>query len=180
MKSIMVDIETLGTRPGSAIISIGMVAFDGSAITASQGWALDSADWIGDIDPSTVKWWTEQSQAAREYSFNGKLRAMDIVHQISDFVNRYGSDECWANDPDFDVVLLKSWWHKLSERSMLPGRFPIAYRTCRSYRTICAEARRLGISIPAYSGTAHNPVDDAANQARVVMAIRKNLGVVTA
>lgn len=183
MKSLMVDIETLGTEPGSAIISIGVCAFSqDQGIIASDGWAISEKDWHGAIDPKTVKWWMNQNEAARNYSFGGTLSSMIVAQQFRDFVEKWGGDELWANDPDFDVVLLKQWWMRVEQHHKFNlGNFPggpLRHRLPRSYRTIVAEARRLGISFEnAYSmaSVAHNPVDDACNQARVVVAIRNHL-----
>jgi len=65
---IMVDIETLGTDPGAAIVSIGAVRFSttndaAGAIEAEffESVALESCDAYGlDIDGSTVEWWLGQ------------------------------------------------------------------------------------------------------------------------
>lgn len=183
MKSLMVDIETLGTEPGSTIISVGICAFDqDEGIIASDGWAIRAADWHGNIDPRTVQWWSKQNEAAREYSFNGQYTSLQVAQALKGFMEQYGGDELWANDPDFDVVLLKQWWTRVeAHHKFTLGNFPggpTRHRLGRSFRTIVAEARRLGIFFEdAYSiaSVAHNPVDDACNQARVVIAIRNHL-----
>lgn len=178
MKSVMVDIETLSTMKDAAVISIGICAFnEDKGVIASAGWALDARDWTGNIDPSTIKWWTKQNEAARDFSFNGVERATSVAVGLKDFIRQWGGgeaeDETWANDPDFDLVILQSWWKRIAAI----GPFPFHYRSARSCRTIWAEAKRLGIYYdPAAMHTvAHNPVDDACNQARAVIAVRKNL-----
>lgn len=183
MKSLMTDVETLGTEPGSAIISIGICAFDqDQGIIASQGWAIRPSDWHGNIDPKTVQWWSKQNEAARDYSFNGTCPSLLAAQELFVFMNNYGGDELWANDPDFDVVLLKQWWLRVEHHhKFVLGNFPggpLRHRLPRSYRTIVAEGKRLGIPYDhAYNAAsvAHNPVDDACNQARVVIAIRNHL-----
>lgn len=187
MKSLMTDVETLGTEPGSAIISIGICAFNqDEGIIASDGWAIRACDWHGGIDPKTVQWWSKQNEAAREYSFNGAISCLQAALNLKAFMDTYGGDELWANDPDFDVVLLKQWWTRTEQHSKLTlGNFPggpLRHRLPRSYRTMVAEAKRLGISYDsAYSpsSVAHNPIDDACNQARVIIAIRNHLTAAT-
>jgi 3' exoribonuclease, RNase T-like len=178
----MLDLETLGTAKDSAVISIGLAAFsEAKGIIASAGWALDSRDWHGVIDPSTVKWWSKQNEAAREYSFNGTTRSLQAALEIRQFVINHGGaqgeDEVWANDPDFDVVILQSWWKRVAEMYPQVGPFPMHYRAARSCRTIWAEAKRLGIYFDGAAAhtVAHNPIDDACNQARAVIQVRKNL-----
>jgi 3' exoribonuclease, RNase T-like len=178
MKSVMLDIETLGTAKDSAVISIGICAFnEEKGVIASDGWAIRSLDWHGVIDPSTVKWWSQQNEAAREYSFNGTTPDHVAASLIKQFVMTHGGseseDEVWANDPDFDVVILQSWWKRVPGA----GKFPFHYRAARSCRTIWAEAKRLGIYYDGAAAhtVAHNPIDDACNQARAVIQVRKNL-----
>jgi 3' exoribonuclease, RNase T-like len=180
MKSIMLDLETLGTGVNATVISVGVVAFDpDEGVIASAGWAIRSEDWHGEMDASTVKWWMKQNEAAQAYSFSGTWTAEDVAVRFADFRSIWGGDECWANDPDFDVVLLKTWWARTQARSKLTlPRFPIKYNEGRSVRTMRAEANRLGIStdhVYSPSSVAHNPIDDAANQARLVNFIRNQL-----
>lgn len=185
MKSLMTDTETLDTGPNAAVISIGIAAFDqDQGIIASEGWAINPIDWHGDVNPQTVVWWSKQNECAREYSFNGKTSALQAALGLKQFVATYGSTdaecEIWANDPDFDVVILRSWWKRVAAQPHGTGigPFPFHYRSPRSCRTMFAEAKRLGIFYGgawANGSVAHNPVDDACNQARAVIQIRNNL-----
>ncbi len=181
MKSIMVDIETLGTSSNACVISVGVVAFDpDKGVLASDGWAIRHEDWHGEMDASTIKWWMKQNEAARNFSFEGTWPAFDVAQKFAQFHSAWGGDECWANDPDFDVVLLKNWWARVIAKAGFSavGRFPIKYNEGRSVRTMKGEAVRLGIvtdHIYKASSVAHNPVDDAANQARMVNYIRNHL-----
>jgi hypothetical protein len=171
----MVDIETLGTGNHAAVISVGIVAFDESSVLASDGWAIRSADWHGDIDPDTVRWWMQQESAARNFSSGGEYTATTVALKLAEFMGQHRPEEVWANDPSFDVVILKNWWKRCNTG---PLKFPIDFRSERSFRTIKAEARRLGIDMDqAYrmNATAHNPVDDAANQARAVILVRSRI-----
>lgn len=171
MISAMLDLETLSTRNDAAIISIGLVKFDANGVIDSAGWALDKSKITGHIDVGTVVWWMDQNEAARDFSFRGKEDPVAVSHQVAAFLK--GCDEVWANDPDFDHVILKSWWARL----LTPGPFPIHHRAARSFRTLMAEARACGIDTEAaYQHTvAHNPIDDAAAQARAVIMVRKAL-----
>ena len=67
---IMIDIETLGLKPGSIIISIGMVWFNpvSGAILGEQYIAVDAeaSERAGlTIGAGTFLWWMRQSDAAR-------------------------------------------------------------------------------------------------------------------
>lgn len=180
MKSVMVDIETLSTRHDAMIISIGLAAFDvEQGVYATHGICINHKEWFGHMDPSTVKWWMEQESTTREYSFEGKTSQMVAAAEFKNFVE--DADEIWANSPSFDLVILKNWWNGLYANtvpSWHPGKFPVIYRTERDCRTIFNEARRLGIDIDhawKMGSSAHNPVDDAANQARAIVEWRKHM-----
>lgn len=176
MKSVMIDIETLSARKDATVISFGVAAFDDAKVLETAGWALDFKHLLpGHVDPSTVKWWSEQSAPARAYSFGGGVQPLDAALGLITFLQRHGGDELWANDPTFDVVIMRNWWDELRKTTRL-GDFPSHYRQERSFRTISAEARRLGHSLDHAWKTdfvAHNPVDDAATQARAVILARK-------
>ena len=67
MKHVMVDLETLGTLPGCAIMSVGAVFFDESGLgdefcmVARQ----DNYTQAGlAIDADTASWWAQQSPEA--------------------------------------------------------------------------------------------------------------------
>lgn len=176
MISAMLDLETLSTRNDAAIISIGLVKFDANGVIDSQGWAFDLSKVTGHIDPGTVRWWMEQSDTARAFSFYGKEDPVGVSSAVAGFLK--GCDEVWANDPDFDHVILKSWWAGLhAAHGYRPGPFPIHHRAARSFRTLMAEARACSIDTEtAYQHVvAHNPIDDAAAQARAVIMVRKAL-----
>lgn len=187
MKSLMVDIESLSTGTQAAVISIGICAFDQDRkVYASEGWAIRAADWHGHIDPKTVKWWSEQNEAARNYSFNGTETSLNAALDLKAFMETHGGDELWANDPDFDVTILKHWWERVEHHhKFLLGNFPggpLRHRQPRSYRTLVAEAKRLGIPYEhtvSMTSVAHNPIDDACNQARVIVQIRNHITAAT-
>lgn len=171
MKSVMVDIETLGTGPDACVISVGFAEFENGQVTRTDGVAIRDSDWSGHIDPRTVKWWAEQSAEAREYSFNGKGTALEAAAMMQQYFQ--DADEVWANSPQFDLTILRGWWKRVHK-----GNFPAHYRTERDCRTVFNEARRLGIELDnAWLGTsvAHNPIDDAANQARAIIEWRKHM-----
>jgi len=153
---VMVDIETLGTDPGAAIVSIGAVRFDEHGIEAQffESVDIESAQAAGlTIDAETLAWWLEQSDDARAQLFGGnQLRA--CLRRLSEFI---GDRVVWACSPAFDVVLLEAAYRAVELSP--PWRF---YR-CRDYRSF----RETLSTWPdrEQAGTAHNALDDAAYQA---------------
>ncbi len=70
MQNVMIDLETLGTRPGSVILSIGAVEFDRDLGLGREFYVeLNQASSITaglTTDDATVDWWLDQEDAARD------------------------------------------------------------------------------------------------------------------
>lgn len=180
MNHAMIDLETLSTVSDAAIISIGIAIFNDEQTVDSAGWALAPGGQHGSLDPKTIGWWMEQCDAAREFSFNGKITSMTAAFEIKSMLAKHDVHEVWSKDPHFDHIILFNWWErvKLIENLNI-GDFPYHYRAPRSYRTLESECIRLGFDEKdwaQYNFVAHNPVDDAMAQARAVMEMRRLIG----
>ena len=193
MNHVMIDLETMSTRSDARVLSIGAAIFNDTEVVATEGWAINIADDIGGhVDWNTVKWWMEQDATAREFSWNGKLTNYTAAYSLKVFLAQHGiefgkesKNEVWSKDPHFDHVILENWWRRINDAAGRPGNlsvgeFPIGYSQPRAYRTLVWEANELGFE-EDHAGfyVAHNPVDDAAIQARTVIQARQFLrGVV--
>jgi 3' exoribonuclease, RNase T-like len=183
MNHAMIDLETMSTRSDARVLSVGVAIFNDTEVIATDGWAIDIADDIGGhVDWKTVKWWMEQDADARAFSWNGKLKNGTAAYNFKTFLAQHGIEfgkesksEVWSKDPHFDHVILENWWRRVNEVTLI-GDFPIGYRQPRAYRTLVWEANELGFE-EEHAGfyVAHNPVDDAAIQARVVIQARQFL-----
>lgn len=180
MTHAMIDLETLSTRYDAAVISIGVAIFNDSKTLDSAGWALAPESIHGHIDPKTVQWWTQQSEAAREFSFTGKYKSMTAGFELKTLLAKHDVKEVWSKDPHFDHVILTSWWDRVAEiEKFTLGEFPYHYRAPRSYRTLEAEVIRAGYDKDMweeFNYVAHNPVEDAMTQARAVIKMRQLIG----
>ena len=164
MNHLMIDIESLGTRPNAPILSIGAVLFDPN--TGKQGAtfyrAIDPANAFlhGVPDGDTFKWWMEQSDAARKAAVSGTSLLSDALSDLTKMPVVWKDVQVWANDPDFDVTILNYAYHKALGQ-LAPWRF---WNT-RSCRTIAEVA---GKRPPKPQGVHHNALDDAIHQAKWV------------
>jgi hypothetical protein len=169
--AVMIDIETWGTRPGSAIRSIGAVIFgerEGVQESFDLTFYVNVCRSLGTRDPETVAWWSRQSDdAQRGFESPPPIPEREALEALSSFCCGRGS--VWANDPDFDCVMLKSAYeaHGL--------KYPFAFWSHRSVRT----ARELGsVSrtkfVPAVQ---HHALDDAIAQAKSVQLVYSKLGI---
>jgi len=190
VNSAMLDLETLSLEPDAAVLSVGVAIFTETEVIDTIGWALDLAEVDGHIDMNTLKWWMHPDRdAARDASFKGTYHAATVGFELKTFLAKHDPKEYWANDPEFDLVVLKSWWKRQNARAAANSRrfslgdYPLGdggYKLSRSYRTIIAEAERLGFDVSSLKGSyvAHDPVEDAAAQARAVIAARQMIGQV--
>lgn len=157
---ISIDIETLGTKPGSVVLSVGAVAFDRDTGEMGKEFympiALSDAMAAGlTIDPATLQWWMDQRAEVREAAFQGLNVMTFVLGELSLFVQEICPEFLWAKPPSFDVVLLESAY--ASVRRAVPW----TYRQPRDCRTLF---HLTGAEQPAY-GMEHHALDDAKAQA---------------
>jgi len=171
MRDLMVDIETLGTKPGSVILSIGAVAFD--ALTGEIGEEFyasinpASATHAGlTIDAATVQWWMEQSEEARRSAFAGGRQIGGVLAEFSTYIRRASADRVWAKPPSFDLLLIESAFRACGMET------PWDYRSPRDCRTLFD---LTGTTQPSV-GIAHNALDDAKAQAMGVIEAYARFG----
>jgi exodeoxyribonuclease VIII len=178
---IMIDLETMGTRPNAPIIAIGAVAFDAGGIGTHSFYKnvdMQSAVTAGaTIDPSTVMWWMQQSDEARAALLAGD--PVDIVTALDAFGSWVGAvcggsdlvglmlDGMWGNGASFDNMLMSESYKRLGLNPPWPFWKDRCYRTVKSMFPKVPMAR---------SGTHHNALDDAITQAKHLIEISKAHG----
>lgn len=174
MTQLMLDIETLSIRSNAAVTSIGYAFFDQPRGVFANGlYSLRSEDWVGDIDPGTIKWWMLQSSNAKQATFDGMHVAKVVALELRGLIMEHKPQAVWASDPSFDIVILKNWW----DRFITGLPFPVSYKIERSCRTIFDLAKRYHIDYSeAWSGaTLHDAMSDATCQARAVQFVQNEL-----
>lgn len=167
MAHVMIDIETLGTRPGSVILSLGAQVFD--PMTGELG-----ASFYANVDPescralgltedaSTVKWWAEQSSAARSALEKDQQVLPDVLAGFCMWWAKVGGEFVWGHGANFDVTLMEAAFDAAMSEA------PWKFWNVRCCRTVLALANRR----PDRRTTevAHNALHDAQAQARAVAA----------
>jgi hypothetical protein len=179
MEHVMVDLETLGTRPGSVILSIGAAFFDPSAVGPAQ---LGSCFYqVIDVasscvaglrgDQETIAWWDKQDadvRVAYDEAFGGQgeplvktLEAFGawLVSQ-SELPDGAERVKLWGNGAAFDNALLASAYHACGLAA------PWKFFNDRCFRTLKDLGRTLrGVKEPPFQGVKHHALDDAVHQA---------------
>ena len=169
----MLDIETLGTAPGSVILSIGAVRFSegGLGDTFYTTIDIDSSQAAGlKISAPTLCWWLRQNTAALREITRGVHPLPNALKQFSDWLCAHPLAGIWGNGSDFDNALLASAYDAIG---VTP---PWSHKVNRCYRTIRAANRNLNhMATAKATGTAHHALDDAKNQALHLIAIWSNV-----
>lgn len=180
MKDCMTDLETLGTRAGCTILSIGAVMFDPETkmlgarfYVVINRYSCKQCGLFEDTD--TLKWWEEQSPSARKVltlsDSNSSEPLETALTSFKHFLSNHGAENVrvWGNGADFDNAILQSAWAACM-RTPLPWEF----WNNRCYRTLKGFLSRVKIT---RIGTHHNALDDAIDQAVHAMVIMEKLGL---
>jgi hypothetical protein len=169
---IMLDLETLGTRPGCIVLSIGAVAFDrhSGGIISEFYRVIDPESCIRaglTSDPQTIAWWVQQSDAARAIFATPRA---DIHHlggvagQFQSFAGELGNHvKVWSHGLTFDLPI----WEAASRAVLVD--VPWHHWNARDTRTVYDLTGFNPMSITR-EGTYHNALDDARHQVRCLVA----------
>jgi len=176
---VMVDLETLDTTPDAAVASIGAQAF------TVEGMCGDSVEWVVDlpeqdrlgrrIGAGTVRWWMQQSDAARAVFQAPTLAVADALAGFTRYVGDVAGDRktavLWGNGADFDLVILRSLY---DSAGIVP---PWEFYNNRCFRTLKNLMRKTyKATQPVPTGLVkHSAKDDARGQALVAAQLLRVL-----
>lgn len=161
---ISVDIETLGTKPGSVVLSIGAVPFNLERVS-SNGLIVAPSIMeqliVGlEADVNTLAWWGKQSPEARErVRQTPTVEPLKALLMLQDLVEECCTSDVrvWMKGPSFDGV------HLAALADAVGGELPWRYWQERCVRTICD-----GVTEPERGDVQHCAYDDALHQAKWV------------
>lgn len=174
---VMVDMETAGTGPDAAILSVGLVQFNpatGEQLSScSVKIDLRSAvEHGGVIEPGTMQWWAEQSDAARKVFDPEDANPFPAaMHAIQEWLDTVGLAYVWSNGAGFDCVVLRRALERAGHKA-----WPF-WMDC-DVRTMVMLGRQYGFDPKTdmpFEGTVHNALDDALHQVKYVSAIWRRL-----
>ncbi len=171
MKNVMLDLETLGTRAGCTVLSIGAVYFGPGGLGAEFYRVVQRASCKASAlqeDAATVAWWARQSGAAqqvlRDADDHEKSVALpQALLEFNSFLAQHGANVfVWGNGADFDNPILNAAYVAAKVK---PGW---GNWNGRCYRTLKGLVR--GPTLQRV-GTYHNALDDAKSQALHAVAL---------
>ena len=180
LQNIMVDLETLGTRADSVILSIGAVRFDldSEEMDNDAFYASISIDSNHDavqrhISEETMIWWLGRTPEAQRVFTEPKITLLAALEDFAlwtgmDPEDRYNNTRIWSNGADFDIPMLT---HAFDTNGIaVPWKF---YNT-GCFRTIKNMPKAKKVPKPV-NVLAHNALQDAVAQAKHLQAMWKVL-----
>ena len=176
MNHIMIDIETLGTKPGSVILSIAAVEFD--LCTGETGREFfrnirlqDSLNLGLKIDGNTLIWWMNNKAEALKLSTDNGEDLFTVLEDLYVFIRHRGANNVfvWGNSNRFDLGLLEAVYDKV------PGTpIPWDFHNERDVRTLVSFAPEIKDSWKKV-GVEHHGLSDCINQIGYCSAIWNHL-----
>lgn len=167
---VMIDLETMGTTPDCAIVSIGAVVFDPRYNVVTKNTFYREIDWDSQgrkIDPGTLQWWQDKHPKAKE-ALNGLDDLSEVLEQLADWLPRDAKP--WGNGSTFDISFLE---HAYRQHDMeIPWKF-WNVRDCRTIKDLYESAR--GGYDKKSGGTLHHALDDAIFQAQYINEMWKSI-----
>lgn len=170
--NVMLDLETLGTKPGCKILSIGASCF-GPYIPQSEDIyynikvlnASPHQSLMDDPDPDTVKWWNEQSEEAKQVltpAYGRDIREALVLFNsfIYNLKQRCTKLRIWGNGATFDVPVLEEAMRRYGIKPEWTFRDSMCFRTLKEL------GKMYGIEEPTFTGVKHDALADACHQAK--------------
>lgn len=162
-----VDLETLGIKSTSQMLSIGAVIGENEFYVEVDTSMYGQNPHDFTLDQSTVDWWEERGgfQPTQDTMHSPYEATALFVQFVDAHTDELGTDwTIWANSPSFDCAILLH--HMWVFRLICPWRF-YQERDVRSIKSL-AQDLRLPIRYPQ---NPHNALEDAKNQQEVVRRV---------
>lgn len=164
MSHVMLDLETLGLRPGCVVLSIGAVFFDANkglgaefyeVISRPQSVALGLKE-----DTGTLNWWENRTAEARKVLLAAAdpiaASPVQALSLFNDFLRRGKNVKVWGNGADFDNPILSAVY---DAAGVAQGWAPFNGRCYRTLKNMADGPKLKRV------GTYHHALDDAKSQA---------------
>lgn len=169
----MVDIETLGTRPGCMVLSIGAVRFDENGADVNTFYrtiTASSQEPLGlRAEGGTLDWWLTQSPEA--IAALRRVPPVSINQAMHDFDTWWKANRCryfWCHGATFDEPIINRVLKQLGWIDM-----PWKFYDVRDTRTLY---HLSGIAPQRDKGTHHDALADAQSQAVAAVYSLDKLG----
>jgi hypothetical protein len=171
---IMLDLESLGTRPDCAILTLGAVKFSPYVLDdfgESLYLRIDVDEQLAlgrEVQEDTLQWWMKQAEDVREEALGegDRVSLESMYKQLNRFV--VGVTNIWCQGPAFDIVILENIYRQCGWPT------PWQFWQIRDSRTLFGvhgdprEKGKVGL---------HNALEDCVSQAQGVQQIYHKLNI---
>lgn len=176
----MLDLETLGTKPGSVIISMAAMAFDFETRKIGRTFErrIDVTASIKKgfkIDGDTLKWWLSQRPEIMAKQFEMPNQPHNVLEDFRSYlldesleVEGNENTIMWANSPSFDCSLLRTYYEQYNMAT------PWMFYSERDVRTI--KQFEHSPWLKKDSSQAHDPLYDCKFQIEVLFKCYNHIG----
>lgn len=168
MTHVMGDTETLGTKPGCIILSLGAVVFDPHSGELKDTFYRNidegSCRAAGLVDEKdTLEFWAKPENAGAREMLREDTRPLgDVLLEFNAWWKAVRGRFFWCHGATFDAPILDAAYGAL----LLDA--PWAYWDVRCCRTVLAMSNRRPERVPR--DVLHHALDDARAQARAIAA----------
>ena len=174
---IMLDLETLSTRPDATILTFGACKFspyNQEAIDKIIYFRVNVDEQIAlgrHVDDNTVAWWATQDDDIREEALGegNRISLEQFTQELNKFI--VGCDNIWAQGPVFDIGILENLYRQMG----LPC--PWQFHQIRDSRTLLSTYGNCYFPINKNKACRHISIEDAINQAQAVQEWFKLIGI---
>jgi len=175
--NIMLDLETLSSKPNAAIVAIGACSFGKEGVHQKFYAPINpqsSEDHGLHISASTFAWWTQQSAEARAlFAVKDAASLGEGLDMFSRWCVGANALEMWGNGADFDCAILGHAYDVLAKTR------PWKYSNNRCFRTLKSlVSKELNAALWTQHSVGlvhHNALGDAVRQALTAAKILRRL-----
>ena len=184
MTDIIIDLETLGTRPGCTIIEIGACAIDNGTgeicanfsrrVSGTYSYSdvrrvAEGKDCLGGVESGTASWWTMdygrdetlRKILSRRYSPSSDIDALLAFNEWCGKVRDFSEARVWGNGPTFALSILAHAY----EREHIPLPWYSYEERCVRTALEMANYEKGSVSW-IENGPRHRALNDARHEAR--------------
>lgn len=180
---LMLDIETLGNKPGCVITSIAAVPFNwnNKNVNAEDSFyrkinIQSSLDLGLTVQGSTLEWWSNQDVVAYKDHFDQKdtMNIKLVFHELRVYIQSLfpATLQIWGNSNRFDLGILAYVYENL-----LKLELPWKFMNERDVRTLSSLAPLIKQN-HVFKGTRHNPIDDDLNQIDYLVETKASIKII--
>ena len=169
----MLDLETLGKKPGCIIRSIGIVTFNRNTGEIGDKLYMNidqaSCEAIGlTAEQDTLDWWAKQAAEAQQQLLLDQVGVGYAMLCLESFLKFHNIEQIWCQGSDFDIPILKEVLDRVGVE------VPWKYYNVRDTRT-AYDLCNFNPKHVQRDGTYHNALDDCLHQIKLLNYALVNL-----